>query len=218
LYRREISWRSEIVFNNGQLIRIVSFNDNKKEGEEKEYNNNGHLEKITHYKDGEIVDNNQKMKITLPIFLVFFLLFNVSFGQTKEETIAWLKEKIINNLDRNYCDNVIQTVQVHECEILFKYTRFNNLIDYSAIDYYEIIIPIQDLRINYQGSFVLNDNLIKEIRTRSSASGNNISDTSLYADTYSSVKIDFSGEQNLYEKINKALVDLSNFCKKKKIY
>ena len=158
------------------------------------------------------------MKITLPIFLVFFLLFNVSFGQTKEETIAWLKEKIINNLDRNYCDNVIQTVQVHECEILFKYTHFNKLIDYSVIDYYEIIIPIQDLRINYQGSFVLNDNLIKEIRTRSSASGNNISDTSLYADTYSSVKIDFSGEQNLYEKINKALVDLSNFCKKKKIY
>jgi len=219
LYRREISWRSEIVYYNGQLIRIVSYRNNKKEGEQKEFNNNGHLENITHYKDGEIVDNNQKMKITLPIFLVFFLLFNVSFGQTKEETITWLKEKIINNLDRNYCDNVIQTVQVHECEILFKYTHINRLIDSSARDHYDIIIPTQDLRINYQGVFVLNDKLVKEIRTRSSANnGGNISDTSFYADTYSSVQIDFSGEQNLYEKINKAVVDLSGFCKKKKMF
>jgi hypothetical protein len=158
------------------------------------------------------------MKIILPIFLVFVLQINVSFGQTKEETIAWLQEKIIKNIDRNYCDNVIQVVDINECEILFKYTHFNRLIDSSAQYHCDISMPTQDLRINYQGVFVLHDNLVKEICTRSFANGNNISDTMFYADTYSSVRIDFSGEQNLFEKMNETLMHLSGFCKKKKIF
>jgi hypothetical protein len=156
------------------------------------------------------------MKTILPIFLVFVLQVNESFGQTKEETIAWLQEKITNSIDRNYCDNVIQNVQVNECEILVKYTHFSRQVDSIAEDFYEIIIPTQELRINYQGSFVLHDKRIKEISIKSSAKLGNSSDTLFYADTYSSVRIDFSGEQNLFEKLNKSLMHLSGFCKKKK--
>jgi hypothetical protein len=94
---------------------------------------------------------------------VFVLQVNESFGQTKEETIAWLQEKITNSIDRNYCDNVIQNVQVNECEILVKYTHFSRQVDSIAEDFYEIIIPTQELRINYQGVFVLYDKRLKEI-------------------------------------------------------
>ena len=69
------------------------------------------------------------MKKLITICLLFFSLTTVSFGQTKEETISWLKEKMTNNLDFSQGMKDHQVIgfrdleleSINECEFILKY-------------------------------------------------------------------------------------------------
>lgn len=69
----------------------------------------------------------------LSLFITAFLLLQtaVSFGQTKEETIAWIKEKLLNNTllhSPRYSvkggHNKFSLQSVDECTIVYRYERY----------------------------------------------------------------------------------------------
>ncbi len=162
-----------------------------------------------------------KMKNTI-IIASFFLLSTFSYGQTKEETISWLKEK----LEKHFyvfprecklgCEYTFQSVEINECEIKYNikyWWRFSG----GTTDGYTYIIPTQDLRIN-DGKLYLNYEGITKIQTSSTYSdktGESLSKPYKVRKN-DEFGINTSGEVDLNERIQKAITHLATFCPEKK--
>ena len=93
------------------------------------------------------------MKLLKTILIVFLLLQTaVSFGQTKDETIAWIKDKLINNtllVSPNYAvkggNNKFSLQSIDECTIVYRYERYFEDGRPSLV--YEEQLPIAKIKI-----------------------------------------------------------------------
>lgn len=137
------------------------------------------------------------MKKLITICLLFFLLNTLSFGQTKEETISWLKEKLTRHLSYH---NYPLTITINECEI-----RITYISNYDKQQHIEII-PTLDTRISNDGAMVNDDQLIvsKNLETG-------------YFVNVNVFECDLAdGEKDLRVRVEKAIKHLATFCTKEK--
>lgn len=162
------------------------------------------------------LNKKTKMKNTI-ITASFLLLSTLTYGQTKEETISWLKEKIKNNLIGNYSSKgklfysyTIESFTINECELYIKMKEETNQNAYS---FFDLRIPIQNLSFYPNGTFYNYD--IKLILTKSSYR-DGIGEKRILKDTAGYSRIDFSNEENIQERIQKAITHLATFCPEKK--
>ncbi len=134
------------------------------------------------------------MKKLITLFLLLFLLNNVSFGQTKEETISWLKEKLTKYI---YQPNYEVTLEsIDECEITIKTT--------NSGDWNVWYIPTSGMKITTDGSMCFSFDAIKV--------KNNSSNFSRSCANFS-IRI---SEDQILSRIEKAVEHLATFCPKKK--
>ena len=154
--------------------------------------------------------NKKPMKKLLFCMLIFAA--STSLAQTKEETIAWLKEKLEVAADHYDWEAEIDWISINECEIIIKYTCEGTTYEMSYTEY----IPLEGLLIKndgYRSLFWLNYEGIKRINTYYTYQ-DGTSAGSLSADSFhqwSDIKINET-EPNLHERIIKAINHLSTFC------
>lgn len=158
---------------------------------------------------------------TIAIFA--FCLFNLnSHAQTKEETISWLKEKLTDNLEGVYfiqgplyADREVLNFKINECELFIKFKEKTSMSG-GQINYYDLTIQINNLNIDNQGLFYSYG--VKETLTKSDSQENQskigVSETNKLNGGL--VKINIEKEENIVERMNKALKNLATFCPKKK--
>ena len=145
---------------------------------------------------------------TLFLFLALVSAGN-SFGQTKEETIAWLKEKIekyYSNPNKRNGEAVSEfsVESILACQIVVVYTE----------SYYGKIretIPTDIMSVDkLVGRLVFNSDKIKtEFLEGPYEKGK----TTYYRGSWFSL---INGEDNFYERFEKAFKHLATFCEKKK--
>lgn len=152
----------------------------------------------------------------------FCLLTTLSYGQTKEETITWLKEKFGSYLKGGYTGNgvlwyktEVQSFQINECELFVKYKETTSFSG-GQTSLMEVTIPIKNLRIDDDGYFVFEHYIIKSVETQSTYSQDNIGKPDYIQSTRNKVEIDFSREENIKDRIQNALTNLASFCPEKK--
>lgn len=159
-----------------------------------------------------------KMKNTI-IIASFLLLSTITYGQTKEETISWLEEK----LEKHFyvfprecklgCEYTFQSVEINECEIKYKikyWWRFGG----GTTDGYTFTIPTQDLKIS-AGKFNLNYEGITITQTSSTNTYGSLREPRKTSTNYE-FGINTSGEVDINERIQKAITHLATFCPAKK--
>ena len=151
------------------------------------------------------------MKIlkTFLLFLAFISAGN-SFGQTKEETIAWLKEKLNNNLYNYSGGKEMQSIKllaIDECSITVIYNLYVYDGTRRTSDYEQITeeIPTNHIEkgirgFEYPADLVIKKNLTKNTEVRYSETG---------------FKIGYK-EVDIENRILKAIKHLATFCEKKK--
>lgn len=146
------------------------------------------------------------MKNTI-IIASFFLLSNISYGQTKEETISWLTEKFNKYLEPVYgfSADKITNIQISPCEILIKAESHNAYGELTNT--YEITIPTD-------GTTVEDEN-IKFTEERILVKYLEIKKTFYYKGITGYCKLK-NAEPDLYARVKKALNHLATFCPKKK--
>lgn len=144
--------------------------------------------------------NNIKRVVLLFAFLS--LVFTTS-AQTKEETITWLTEKLSKNA---YCGTAkITIVTINECEMIF--SSIDEPTKWSQGKVYRITVPTSitslgnfgQLQYSFDAAKIYNGITQSTYKQRST-------DSYLYIQ---------EGEENLKNRIEKALKHLSTFCKKK---
>ena len=126
-------------------------------------------------------------------------------GPTKEETIAWLKEKlgnyiIVESSDKYKVEN-IRVQKITECEIEITYEK-NWGSNYDR-DFFSYTLPTMGCRISSIGTFEYNSEVVKEVRN-----------SKIEYTRWVFVKI-APREDNIYERIQKAINHLTTFCPKK---
>ena len=160
------------------------------------------------------------MKSLKTILIVFLLLQTaVSFGQTKDETIAWIKDKLINNtllVSPDYAvkggNNKFSVQSIDECTIVYRYERYFE--DGRPSEVREEQLPIAKIKIDsYLSSnrkvFLLATSTDEEV-----VRGRNLTDGTNYLTKTS--RIEIPNTDNLHERMTKALNHLATFCQKKK--
>jgi hypothetical protein len=142
------------------------------------------------------------------LFCIVMFAASTSLAQTKEETIAWLQEKL-DVAAKHYDGAGIDWISINECEIIIKYTYEGSTYELSYTEY----IPLEGLLIDGdRSSFWLNYAGIKRINTRYTYQDG--TSGSLDADSFyerSAIKINET-EPNLHERIIKAITHLNTFC------
>lgn len=142
-----------------------------------------------------------KHLIILCLALFFIAGTQNTQAQTKEETIAWIKEKLESSTEGAYGpQSNLKVKTITECTITYTYTKEGGE--------YEETIPVKNATINndeykafkYPGEMVLNKNL-----TKGTQRFYNISDLRIV-----------EREANLRERFLKALNHLATFCVEKK--
>ena len=160
------------------------------------------------------------MKALKTILIAFLLLQTaVSFGQTKSETIEWIKDKLLNNTllhSPNYSvkggRNKFSLQSIDECTIVYRYERYFEDGRPSLV--YEEQLPIAKIKIDsYLSSngkvFLLATSTDEEV-----VRGRNLTNGTNYLTKTSSIEI--PNTDNLHERMTKALNHLATFCQKKK--
>jgi len=147
--------------------------------------------------------------IKLIILAAFLLPALVSQAQTKEETIAWLKEKLGSYLTHSYTEDLvfrnIKLISINECEVVITYEcRGKGESDYVLC---RETFPTLGWKIDKTGKIRFNSNVV----------------TSTLSSTSEVFHFPFVGhvqianrEENIYERIQKAIDHLATFCPKKK--
>ncbi len=162
-----------------------------------------------------------------------FLLFSIkslTIAQesqpTKEETITWLKEKLTKHFkDLNecvshpsvYCHYSLESVAINECEITYK-VIFKWSFSGGTTDKISFVIPTQNLKISSDGWFYINYDGIKEEKTSSISSGgrsNELGEASYISSMRGNFGINTSGEEDLVNRVQKAITHLATFCPEK---
>lgn len=141
-----------------------------------------------------------KTIITLCLAVFFVAGIQNTQAQTKEETIAWIKEKLESSTKIRYCPvGKIKVSSITECSITVTYQceRYNGLQNESET------FPVKNVEVgdgstgylNYPGEMVINHN------------GFRSNSTSLYI---------VETEINLKDRFQKAMNHLATFCEEKK--
>ena len=152
----------------------------------------------------------KKLK-TLFLFLALVCAVN-SFGQTKEETIAWLKEKFANAHLYDFMEPAKQKLKIesiNECEVVFTYESKRK----EDGGFSRITIPFANLKMEQTGD--RNDeksignmaNAIKSECETCKSKTYNTSNTSIHIE---------ETEVDLFSRIEKAAAHLATFCAKNK--
>ena len=145
--------------------------------------------------------------IRLIVLAALLLPALVSQAQTKEETIAWLKEKLSTfmtstNTESSEIKNP-KLVNINECEIVLSY-EIKSMSSEKNWYVGVFTFPTMGCQIENDGQIIFQNNVVKH--------------TLLNRDYfYSEVKfisID-NREDKIYERIQKAMAHLATFCKKK---
>lgn len=166
-------------------------------------------------------------KYTLLMFVLFSLI-STSIAQvsepTKEETISWLKDKLTKHF-KNFaqcnsgwnCYYSIEGVEIQDCEIIYK-VIYRWPFSGGTTDKYTYTIPTKGLKISSDGWFYLNYDGIMIEHTSSISSGgrsNKLSETSYTSTLEFNFGINRSGEEDLVNRIQKAIAHLATFCPEK---
>lgn len=164
--------------------------------------------------------NIKIMKVLKTFLLCLAMMYaGNSFGQTKEETISWIKEKLLNNTllhSPRYTveggNNKFSLQSIDECTIVYRYERYFEDGRPSLV--YEEQLPIAKIKIDsYLSSngkvFLLASSTDEEV-----VRGKNLTQGTNYL-TKSSI-IEVPNTDNLHERMTKALNHLATFCPKKK--
>ena len=142
--------------------------------------------------------------LKLTLCFVALLAFTQGKAQTKEETIKWLTEKLSKNL---YCGSAkISVVVINECEMIF--SSFDEPTKWTEGKVYRITVPTAVISLGRNGQFEYNYDAVKvEDGMTKTTYKRNTTDNYLYIQ---------QGEENLKQRIEKALTHLATFCEKKK--
>ncbi|MGV8946386.1 MAG: hypothetical protein ACOH1N_08160 [Lutibacter sp.] len=139
------------------------------------------------------------------------LFTTISYGQTKEETISWLKEKIEKNLENRFESKGgyvhardLKLIDITACEIIISYTTEGR--GAFGVHTYVFQLPTEGVTIDYRYGFSYG---AEKIAMKS--------DGEVYHkyNTERNFAIR-NGEDDLLERIQKALDHLATFCPKKK--
>ena len=145
------------------------------------------------------------------IVLIVMIISSNSYGQTKEETIAWLKEKFANAHLYDFMEPAKQKLKIesiNECEVVFTYESKRK----EDGGFSRITIPFANLKMEQTGD--RNDeksigNMANAIKREWETSKKTINDSS------SSIEIEET-EVDLFSRIEKAAAHLATFCAKNK--
>ncbi len=157
----------------------------------------------------------------LSLFITAFLLLQtaVSFGQTKEETIAWIKEKLLNNTllhSPRYSvkggHNKFSLQSVDECTIVYRYERYFEDGRPSVV--LEEQLPIAKIKID---SYISSNGKVFLLATSTNEEvirGRNLTEGTNYLKKSSNIEV--PNTDNLHERLTKALNHLATFCQNKR--
>ena len=152
------------------------------------------------------------MKLLKTLFLFLAMMYaGNSYAQTKEETIAWLKEKFANAHLYDFMEPAKQKLKIesiNECEVVFTYESKRK----EDGGFSRITIPFANLKMEQTGD--RNDeksigNMANAIKREWETSKKTINDSS------SSIEIEET-EVDLFSRIEKAAAHLATFCAKNK--
>jgi hypothetical protein len=139
--------------------------------------------------------------IRLIVLAALLLPALVSHAQTKEETIEWLKEKLGSYIENPYKENYsyrnLKLVSINECEIVISFEE-----KYSG-NYWPwcFTLPTTGFKIDGSGEIKYDNKVVRW-------------DEKLFSNHLYQVRI-ASREENIYERIQKAINHLATFCPKK---
>jgi hypothetical protein len=167
------------------------------------------------------------MKKYIIITLLCFFS-TVSYGQTKEETISWLKEKFENYLTGGYhgkgglwYKTDILSFQLNECELFIKYKETTSYAR-GQTSLREMTIPLKNIgiatldEIGTTAYFIFQISVIKYKVTQSTDEYMKIGEIKYTSNSVQKVEINLTREEGLYERIQTALTHLATFCPEKK--
>lgn len=152
----------------------------------------------------------------LLLICVFTLCYSYQAkAQTKEETISWLQEKLQKYVvfNPNFCRSETTSVEVTECSITVRFTLFYPPIDVEQKIYRDqyYIIPTNGLSFfnstSPQGNGIGMKDGINNIKKK-------LYNKSEDVDSGTALTV-LKGEENLYERLQKAVDHLATFCPKK---
>ncbi len=163
------------------------------------------------------------------VFALFTLLFSFKGHTqdslpTKEETITWLKDKLTKHFENiletrssYYCYYSLESVDIKECEIIYK-VNLKTPLNGGTTSKYTYTVPTKGLNIGSEGSFWLNYDGIQRENTSTISSDGSIKELSII-EYISGLKNQFgintSGEEDLVNRIQKAITHLATFCPEK---
>ena len=153
------------------------------------------------------------MKILRALFLFFLCVsVNSAFAQTKEETIAWLKEKFANAHLYDFMEPAKQKVKIesiNECEVVFTYESKRK----EDGGFSRTTIPFANLKMKKTGT----ETYLNVIGNKAHAikSECETCESKTYYTSSSDIEIEET-EVDLFSRIEKAAAHLATFCAKNK--
>jgi hypothetical protein len=138
---------------------------------------------------------------SLFILILFLVVTPKVQAQTQEETIAWLQEKLQKyvNLNCINCTGENIKVEVENCAIMISYS-ISEMVT-------KTLIPTINFGLSKNGFFEMKNEVATIRRTNYKGDVTFDNRSSLY------IRL---GEENLYERVQKAVAHLATFCPKKK--
>lgn len=142
------------------------------------------------------------MKKLITLF-VLFLSIGIANAQTKEETIKWLKEKLGLYMkgENEQCKNIVLE-RINECEIVLSY-QYRSPVANVYMQYTQIL-PTAIASISGEGKFTYSANVASDQEQGKEAQFS----------TSSYLRLG-NREENIRERVEKALKHLATFCPKK---
>lgn len=144
------------------------------------------------------------LKLKIVFTLLVMLIANVAFAQTKEETIAWIKEKLEKH--KSFELEKCEVVNISPCEICFeiKSVKSNYIFTYKfnpSASVWEV--DGQEYIKAKSGK------IIKKVKLNNEA-------VKQYEDYIDIIYLPEDGVPDIAERFAKALNHLTTFCEKKK--
>jgi hypothetical protein len=127
-----------------------------------------------------------------------------SVGQTKEETITWLKEKLGQYMEGHSLVEDIRLVYINECEMTFTYVvNFGT----AGIQNRKLIMPINlNFIFSPDGELYFTSDVVQDINT----------DKGWVSKFRKSTLKLANREADIRDRVEKALKHLATFCEKRK--
>jgi len=142
----------------------------------------------------------------LKMFVLLILTAGGSYGQTKEETILWLKEK----LEKHGClspNGMVEIYSVSPCEIYYKTKNSKVVPSTYKFNPGAAVWEVKDNRI-----YAKSGNIIEQTIFFNGYDGG-VEPGTRYEDSFVLWE---NGFPDIYERFAKALNHLASFCEKKK--